>query len=205
MKMSPFTVREIRQLLAPSSLSLFLSIVLPLLYMVVSVFIFHYSGNYLSQEVFAFHNATAGVDISYQTITTNLSQNRIIGDAPLYIFWGGVGFIVYLFAVRIVSVFSNAVYFEEELTYINSKRRTLIKQAILHVIIRLITLVIWIVLLLLTIHRLLPYSVIKARDLALHLSMNTVDHAIYAALLLFLDVMVQAVLFRLLALRPRVF
>jgi hypothetical protein len=205
MSMPSFTRQEIQEVFTPSLLSGFICISAPILVMTISVLIQHFDGNDLNQEIGAFHSVTSGAVMTYQSVATNLSQNQIINNLPLYLFWGGVGCIVYLFTIRIILAFSKVVDFEHEMNYVNTRRKPLIIEAAVRGVVRLVALTLWVIILLLTLHHLLPYNLLEARNLAATLTKRSIVDAVFVTILLMVDFGIQTIILRLLALKPRVF
>ena len=50
---------------------------------------------------------------SLQTISENLAHNSVIGVAPLFLVWAGLGLMIYLFTIKIVRGFGSALSLTE--------------------------------------------------------------------------------------------
>ena len=172
--------------------------------MAIAIAIVHYNGSTLNQEIFALHHVTAGATTGYQNVTNSFSRNRVLNSLPLYLFWGGVGLITYTFSMRIINGFSNAIQIEEELTYVHSNHRGILVTAFTQLLVRLCTLLVWLVVILETLHHLLPDSLVKAHTLGIQFSATALKQAVWLTFVLILDLMLQTVFMRILALRSRV-
>ncbi len=171
-----------------------------------------YYGNSLGgtlQQLFNLYHAghpPTSVSTTYQTLGNNFSASTLVSDIPLFIFWAGVGLVVYSFAANIFNALQNVADLKAELTYVNADRHELLLAAFEHLAIRLAVLVLWVPFLLLTGHVLLPYTIAVA-----HAGTGTISswlaagYIIWAVFLLALCLHIHTVLLRVLLLKPRVF
>lgn len=163
-----------------------------------------YQGSALQQQLFEARGgrSTASV-LGLQTIADNLSQNRIIDNLPLFLFWAVLGVIVYLFVIGIWNAFSTAVELHEEMSYVHASRQQLIRQAAQHTIFRLIILGLWLLYLRLFLRLLLPYG-LAAAHVATHLNISAIVYAVVAVVDIAVALHIHVVLLRLLLTRLRI-
>lgn len=170
------------------------------------IVISQYQSSELRQELFEAHQAnTVTSTFGFKTITDNLAQYDIINNAPLFLFWAGIGIVVYFFAVSIMGALSSAVEMEQELEYVNAPRERLIKAAALKTVIRLVLLGLWLAYLQLFLHILLPYVLGAAHVAATSTRTVGMLYAMLAVGILFLSIQGHVTLIRLVALRTRIF
>ncbi|MDB5185022.1 MAG: hypothetical protein JWN38_830 [Candidatus Saccharibacteria bacterium] len=139
-----------------------------------------------------------------QSITDKLAQNNFISNLPLILFWAAIGFVVYSSAVRIYTTFSNAEELREEMDYVNSSRQSLIKDAVLRVILRLTAVVIWAFYVKLFFAVIAPYALT-----CLQITLNTSDiterlaYGVLGFAVMMVGLHFHIVLVRLISLRSR--
>ena len=141
---------------------------------------------------------------SLQTISENLAHNSVIGAAPLFLVWAGLGLMIYLFTIKIVRGFGSALSLTEEMGYMHTSRSAILKDAFLHLGIRIGALIFWFIALKLTLSFLLPLMITYA-SAAHNLDAPSLFYAVLAALLGYFIVYLHVVCFRFILLRRRVF
>lgn len=141
---------------------------------------------------------------SLQTVSENLAHNKIVGTAPLFLVWAGFGLMIYLFAVKLMRGFGSAVNLTEQMGYVHTSRATILKEAFLHLGIRIGALIIWFIVLKLTLSFLLPQMITYA-SAANKLDVHAVLYALLAIIFGYIIVYVHVVCFRFILLRRRVF
>lgn len=200
---------DIKQLwlaLVPSWLSGFAAGLTSLAVATWTIAISNFRGSNLRQELFeARHSGVAMSTFDFKTITNNLARNHFISNMPLFLFWAGIGVIVYFFAVSIAGAFSNAIEMERELAYVHAPRQRLVRTAALHTILRLVMLGVWIVYLQVFLRILLPYSLGAAHVAASSALLNGVAYSVLAVVVLFVALQIHVVMLRLIFLRTRIF
>jgi hypothetical protein len=200
------TLNKIWQLITPSWFSGLFAGVLSMAVVVAVIIVSQYQSSALRQELFEAHQvSTASSTFGFKTVTDNLAHNSIVNNAPLFLFWAGIGVIVYFFAVSIMGALSSAVEMEQELEYVNAPRERLIKSAAIKTIVRLLILGVWLVYLQVFLRILLPYVLGAAHVAATSSRAVGMLYAMLAVAILFLSLQMHVTLFRLVFLRTRVF
>ena len=151
-------------------------------------------------------NAQVSAPTRYQTLTSHILSNSFISNLPLLLFWTLVGLIVYLFVANIFAGIRNTADLKDELNYVNADRHELIMNALKHLLIRLLVLVVWIIYIFIFFNHIVPYCVAAA--LAGSGQLGGLQDGLYiliSIVLMALAVHVHVILLRLLLLRPRVF
>lgn len=195
------------KLLTPSWLSNVLGLFVGLVVVAGAIIMSHYQGSQLQQEIFEDHSQSAGTATgSYHTIINNISNNHVIGVAPLFILWAGVGLAVYYFAVNIVGALTNVLQLKHQLNYVNASRQALVRQAVTRLVVRLLALLAWFGFIKLSLDIVLPYVLSAAHAASPTLaSPSNIAIALLAVIIMYADVHVHAVFLRLMALKPRLF
>lgn len=196
-------VSRIRLLITPSWISGFISITGALIIVAGALWIAFASSNRLNQDIFAVHSVANGVASSYQNVATNLSNYKIANELFFIAFWAGVGIVAYIFVAQLIKALSAAVDIEQEYHYVNAQRRSLLTEAILRLGIRLGALLVWLLIIILTFHKVLPLDLASARDLIQHFSLNALLKIVAVFVLIVIDFSTQTICLRLLYLRPR--
>jgi hypothetical protein len=127
-------------------------------------------------------------------------------DAPLLVFWGMVGFLLYIAAEALIRGTKDVKEFSQELNYVHTDLKGVIEQDVSRVVIRIVALIAWWLLMTFTLHSILPFSIGVAY-------MSAIDptnliywvHTVGIALLLTLVLHALLVLMRLFFLRTRLF
>lgn len=191
-----------RLLLTPSWLSSLVGVVVGVGVVVAGLVISNYPGSQLQEAIYQAHQQH--FSSGYQTIIHNLSKNSFLADVPSVIIWGFTGLVVYYAAIGIYQAFVDAVELKEELHYVHASRRNLLRQTGLRLLVRIIALAGWFIALQVSLHYALPYCLALADGRA-GLTVSTVAKAYLAAVILYGAVHLNAIFFRLVVLRPRVF
>jgi hypothetical protein len=141
---------------------------------------------------------------SLQTISENLAHNQVIGTAPLFLVWAGLGLMVYLFTMKIVRGFGAAINLREQMGYVHTSKSDIMKEALTSLGIRIGALIVWFVVLKITLSLLLPQMIAFASN-ANKLDLQALLHALLAVALGYFIVYVHVVCFRFILLRRRAF
>lgn len=192
-------------LLSPSSLSGFLAGIAAIGFVAFVIISANYRGSNTELQVFQYQASQS--TIPAQTIGHALDSNNIVSNLPLLLFWALVGFVVYLFAINIVSSVKGAAELKNEIeNYTNLNRRQIVLEVLQKLLIRLIVLLVWVPYINLFFHQLVPYVATLGVVASLHLlSVTGVSCTLLALIVLFVGLHVHAILLRLLVLKPRVF
>lgn len=186
----------------PSSISSVFCVVVSLILTLGVIFINRYNSSSLRLE---YQYYQAHRTISNSSLTGSITQNQIVTNLPLIIFWLLVGVIIYIASVDIIKGIRSAVELRKELNYVNVHRVQLIRDTTVRIFLRLLVVAIWLPYLIIFFHHIIPYSV-KVAILA-----TTASNALHVAGYVVLSLAITAVaihinliLFRLLLQRPRV-
>lgn len=146
------------------------------------------------------------VSRNYETVNNNLEVNSFVSSMPLFIFWAGVGVMVYAFAANIFNIFQKAAIFKEEMEFVNMNRRQLIYEALLKLGLRVLFFVIWLIFVQLTLKIFIPYGVAATQYASqIDSSFTGLVYLLLALAIVAVTLHIHAVLLRLIRLRPRLF
>lgn len=197
-------LNELGVLLKPSWLSGLIAVVVSLVIVVGTVAMIHYNGS--SWQLLLSHQQHHTVESNSVAFEQQVTKNVFVSNLPLLVFWAGVGMIVYSFIIALSDVFRNVLELKEEMHYVHANRKRLLRQAVLHLVLRATFLAVWVACVHYTIHVLLPYIIALAYagsgDIGwLYNSTYLVGALIISAISLHL----HTVLLRLVLLKPRLF
>lgn len=152
-------------LLAPSWLSGLLVGLAALVGAAGTALLVRFPGSSLQQELFTLKNTGAlpSASDTYQTLTGRLAQNTIISNLPLFLFWAGLGLIVYFLAVGIYAAMQDVAEVRDEMGYVNDPRHQLVREAIEQMLLRVVAVACWIAYLQLFLKVVLPYGLAAAQ------------------------------------------
>ena len=195
-------------LVRPSWLSGFVAAVVGLAVVVLVIISGHYSGSTLQQLFVNVRgaNTNASVASTSATVSTHFSTNVIVSDIPLFIFWAGVGLVIYSLASNIFGALRSVVDLEEEMHYVNLNRRELLQQAVERLVIRVVILLLWLAFVNYSTHTILPYAISLARvSTGNHGFLVSASYPLGAVCLLAACLHLHTIFLRMLLLKPRVF
>ncbi|HVW23108.1 MAG TPA: hypothetical protein VHB51_01305 [Candidatus Saccharimonadales bacterium] len=195
-------VKTLRILFQPSWLS---GLVDGLVWMVVVVgglASTHFVGSSWQLGLF---NLGSSSSSTYQQLTAQVKDNRLIGNLPLFIFWLGMGLVVYYLAVAVYEAFHNVVEVREEMDYVNVRRQQLLRAAGEQLAARLISLVVWLIYIALFFKQLLPWVLTELRAASVSITAHTIEMAVLAAAVLVVGLHLHTIFLRLVVLKERVF
>lgn len=197
-------LNQLGDLLKPSWLSGLVVVVASLAIVFGSVAYLHYSGS--SWQLLLSNQQQHEVESNSVALEQEVTGNVLVSNLPLLVFWAGVGMIVYSFIIALGDIFRNVVELKEEMHYVHANRKSLLGQAILHLVLRAIFLTIWVIYVQYSIHILLPYVIALAYagsgDIGLIYNMTYLAGAVVIAAI---SLHLHTVLLRLLLLKPRLF
>ncbi len=194
------------QILQPSWFSSFISLTLAIVISLSAVITAEIKYSSFAQDIFAVHNAaSAKFSSSYQTIAGNLGRYQIINDLVVLLFWMGIGLVAYFFLSRLIKGLSAAYKVEQELHYVNSKPRKVLRESGLHLLLRLIGLLLWWIVLQLLFNQLLPYDLASSSAIVKQFTVINSLWLVLATFLLVVNFSLQAACLRLMVLRRRLF
>jgi len=197
-------LKHLWQALLPSWLSGFVVALASVVIVVGTIFATQLHSSTFGLELFNARQAGAQASsFDFKSITDNLAQNQVISNLPLFLFWAGIGVVVYFFAINIAGAFGSAVEMEREMAYVHAPRQRLIRNAALLTVARLLTLGIWLIYLQVFLRLLLPYALGAAHvATASGLLVGTL-YAVLAAAVLIISLHLHVVMLRLIFLRTR--
>ncbi len=158
------------------------------------------------RQLFTVQSSTTSVNTDYDTIGNNLSANSLISNIPLLIFWAATGLIVYSFVINLLTAFSKVAHLKAEMNYMHADRKQLQREAVEHLIVRLIVLAVWFPLLHFSTHVVLPYA-IAVGHVAIGIVglLPAIGYTLWGISLLVICLHLHTIMLRLLLLRPRLF
>ena len=160
-------------------------------------------GSVLQQALFTVRNSSA---TNYQQLTNKFANNSFISNLPLLLFWIGVGFVVYYFAVSVYGALQETVELEQEMGYANTNRNVLVREAVMRLGIRLIGVTLWFLYVGWFVKDLIPYVLASVHKLTgAAASGHDVEMLIWATALLLIGMQVHAIFLRWITLKHRVF
>lgn len=160
------------------------------------------SGSNIRQEYLNYQAAKTTTTTS-DYAPDNTTQ-ALISSAPLMVFWSLIGVVVYLLAVNIITAIQHAKEVQDELDYVNTNRKGLLKTVAVHFLIRCVVVAVWIPYILFFLHWVIPY-VLTAANAGSMLTFDGIGVAALAILILAVSLHIHVVFARLLLLKPRIF
>jgi len=191
--------------LKPSWLSGSFCVIMALFLTIGAMILAALSTSSFSQSIFAAHDAHSTISANYQAITTALSHYRLTNDLALFIFWGAVGVIVYFFLLNLIKSIKAVANVEQQMHYKHNKASSVLEDAGVHLVLRLVVVGFWFILITLLFHKLLPYDLAAASTAVKYFSLVHGIDVIIGTILLLIDFSLQTTCLRLLLLRERVF
>lgn len=122
--------------LAPSFLSGFVSVLLSIAVIGVVLTPILFKGSYLEQYGEAVKDNPGDWYATYVQITNELNSSEAIANIAVFCAWAVVGFAMYYLVVSILSLFVNVVSFAHLLGFKNTDKKTLVAEASVHLLIR---------------------------------------------------------------------
>lgn len=199
------TLKQIWQVLTPSWLSGLVVFVISLAAVGGTIVITNYEVSGLRQEIFEVRNSGAVQGFDYQAITSHLAQNQLISNLPLFLFWAGLGVVVYLLATSLWGSLANAEELREEMEYVNAPRKWILRTLLVHLAVRLVVVLLWAAYLRVFLNVFLPYVLAAAHVAATSLSVSSIGYALLALAVGFVALHAHVTLLRLLLLKVRAF
>ncbi|HSX36531.1 MAG TPA: hypothetical protein VLG13_00180 [Patescibacteria group bacterium] len=177
-----------------------------LVIVVGTLVIANYQGSSLQQQLFEARQGVSQTGFNLQTVTDNLARSTFISNLPLFLFWAGLGVIVYLFATSMWGVLAQAEEFREELEYVHAPRHQLVQNTLLHLALRLAALLAWLGYLELFLRLLLPYCLAAAHVAATtQARLSGIGYAFLSFIVLLIALQAHVIFLRLMFLRERMF
>jgi hypothetical protein len=147
------------------------------------------------------------VSQGYHVVENNVADNNLLANLPLILLWAGVGLLAYGLFIGVFRIYKAAELFKDEVQqYMNIDKRALVRQTVLDAVIRMVTLIVWVLFLQFTLHFIIPYVVAVAYAAGdLQGIGQTTLYLVWGAGILALALHIHVVLIRLFFLRPRLF
>lgn len=193
-------------LLTPSWLSGLVCVVASVALVLVTLSLFYYRGSSLNNLVIDQQQQASAQAITpdYAEVNNSFGSHAIISDIPLFIFWAGIGAIVYAFVSAIIGAFRSIAELRKDMEYVNASRQELVKWEVERAAIRLVALVLWVIFLNYTLHFVYPYAA------ALSYAGSAAGNWLFELLFILGSVLVlgvcghlHVIFLRLIAIRPR--
>lgn len=139
------------------------------------------------------------------SVGSYISNNKFLASLPLLLMWAAVGFVVYYLAISVGKVFGEAVELHDAVGYVHASRKTMVREAILHFGVRLAAVAGWFIFLELTSKLIFPYALAAANIASQTFTTSSAVYIALALAIIYVDIWLQAIFLRLIALKVRVF
>lgn len=202
--------KNIALLVTPSWIVNFVAVSVAVLLTGAVIVLSRYQGSELRQQIFEAQQSQTtmqpqAVSTTFTNVGNYIAGNKILGNMPLLLTWACVGLLVYFLAISVAKVFGTAVEVHDELEYVHVSRQQLLREALVHLAVRIAAMIGWLLFIELSLKVLVPYALACANIAAQSLSITSVAYGLLAAAVLYFDVCLHAVFLRLIFLRPRLF
>lgn len=197
--------KPLRQLLTPSWVVNFVGITLAILVTAGTIILSQYQGSELRRQIFEVNSSGAVSTDIYDNITNNIANNSFLNALPLLIVWACVGLVVYYFAAAIIRALGEAVELHDELDYVHVSREALMREALMHLGLRALVVLVWFIFIKVSLSVLVPYALAAANIASQSWSFDSAGYALLAVVVIYAVVYAHAVFLRLISLRPRLF
>ena len=162
-KMTDTTRSSILSAFTPSGLSILLGLLLVFVIVGGGIGYFAYKGSGLERDVAYYQNAKSieaeeNIDTYFDDQQEGIRDNRFLSNIPLLFFWGAIGLIAYLTVSSLVMGVGEVDVFVRQLDFVNASRAQRIKEAVLHLAVRVSAAIALLLLLRLFIRVVLPYT-----------------------------------------------
>ncbi len=199
-------LNELGVLLSPSWLSGFVAMVASLALVSGASVLLHYNGSSWQLLLTGQRHQVGAIETNFVDFEHKFDTNVLISNLPLFIFWAGIGIIVYYLILAVINALRSVAELEEEMKYVHADRHILLRQALLHLFVRISSLVVWIFYVRFTLHLLLPYTIALSYAGSGDSGwLYDILYLISAVALGAITLHVHTVLLRLLVLKPRIF
>lgn len=194
------------QLLTPSWLSGLLVVVISLTIVVGSISRVYYQSSSLQLLVWQHNNESHSIQNAYQPAGSTLSASALIENIPLFIFWGTIGVLIFLFVLGVLKALHKTRQLREEIYYVNADSQALLKQATIRLLVRVGVLLAWFFYIKYTLHTIIPYAItISHVGITLAGILYKSVYFMAAFILLVACLHLHSILLRMLFLKPRLF
>jgi hypothetical protein len=202
--------KNIALLITPSWVVNFVAVSIAVLLTGAVIVLSRYQGSELRQQIFETQQSSAptqsqAISTTFTSVGDYIANNKALSNMPLLFAWACAGLLVYFLAISIAKFFGTAVDVHDELEYVHVSRQQLLREALLHLTIRVAAMVGWLLFIELSLKVFVPYALACANIAAQSLSITSVGYGFLAAVVLCFDVYLHAVFLRLIFLRPRLF
>ena len=197
----------IKLALSPSWLSMLVSICCAFAVLIGVILVANYQGTSYQQQVAEYRAKQINAHYSSDDeVFEGLEGNTFSDVVPVIVIWGILGVIIFYFSVAIVQSFQHAYEFKQELQYVNANRNEMIRTAFVHLGIRLIVGILWLLFSIGFFNTILPYAVNSALAVAaLGWVPESLLYAVFCLLAIGASMHLNTIFLRLLLLKPRVF
>jgi hypothetical protein len=196
----------LRQVLSPSWLSGLIIILAGLVVTGGAITTFSLSHSAFKQDLIDWEHAQTKSSIIVPVQSSETSKPTIANSWSLIVVWGFVGLFTYAIAASIIRFILETMAFRRQMDYVHANPRSMLKNAIEHIVMRLMATGLLAMLVLLSIHRILPYAINASGISATHiLSVKGIWYALISFIVTTLCIYVGSILLRLMFGRARLF
>lgn len=193
------------RIITPSWVVNFVALTLAILTTGSAIILSQYRGSELSRQIFEVQQRGGVSSSTYDSITTNISNNSFFNALPLMLVWAAVGFVVYFFALALVRSISQAVELRDQLAYVHVSRQDRLREALKNLGLRVLVVIAWFLFFQITVHVLIPYALAASNIAARSLSLQSIGYGLLSIVIIYATVWIHAIFLRLFMLRVRVF
>jgi hypothetical protein len=195
----------LKAVLAPTWLSSLVIVLAALIVTAGTMITFGLNHSAFKQDLLGWEQShTDSLSITGQS--TESVNPTIENSWPLILVWAGVGLLTYTVASSIVRFILEAIEFRRELDYVHANRKSMMAVTVEHLIMRLVSAILLLVLVLLFVYHVLPYAISTAQASAGHvLTVAGIRGAVLSFIFTMLCVYFASVLMRMSIGRTRVF
>jgi len=196
----------ISQLLTPSWISGLVAIVVGMVISVGVLVTFELNNSALQQQLVAWQSTKPAPALTQpgQSVPEN-DKPTLKGSWPLLLFWSGAGLIVYFIAMGVIHNLTRAEELRESLGYVNARPERTVAETAEHLVLRLVAFVFLVILMVIFVKRIIPYSITIVHASASDLfSGYGVGYLLLAFALIVVSMHIQVIFLRLSAGRTRI-
>ncbi|HSX47380.1 MAG TPA: hypothetical protein VLF63_01255 [Patescibacteria group bacterium] len=193
-------------LLKPSWISGLLAVLIAFVLTVGVILTFNLNNSQLKQDLLSFeHTPSSQPALTLPGEAPSTPKNSLQGTLPLVAFWGMTGLVVYFIVEYFVKIIRNTEEFTKELSYVHVKRNAMIKNAFEYIILRLVSALLWLILLDLFFKQIIPYSIsLSHRAVSSATVVNSIMDGLAAFIIIVITLHLNVIFLRLVFRRARI-
>lgn len=150
------------KLLEPSWLSGLIAVIAGLVVTIGVILAFSFNNSQIQQQLTGLQNTTAPTLTLPGQNPPGGTKNSLQNTWPLLGFWAIIGFVVYFVVETVAQGVHNLEELREEMGYVHAQRDILLKTAVEYLLIRLLTVIVWLFFIEVFFKRIIPYSILAA-------------------------------------------